>query len=135
MKYAWEVILPFRYELITPQTEFIKADDLQSSLLLAELIQDAEAKREVLLKIDAVQGISKVDRNTRRSRITYWAKQLGKSPKTINHWYRIFQQEGWSTTVPAVHFDKAKLWGSKGWKPSTEHTDQLTFNSGQLLRI
>ena len=102
-------------------TQAPPADDRQQPKLLAELIEDAEAKRLALLKIDAMQDISNADSNARRSRIEHWAKQLGTSSRTVDRWHNRFRQEGWSTIVPSVRADKGKVRGSKNWKPSTDY--------------
>ncbi|MBT9315111.1 Mu transposase C-terminal domain-containing protein [Leptothoe spongobia] len=107
--------------LIDTQPSNSAAASLQQRKCIAAQMKDAEAKREFLLKIDAIRDISQACRNTRRSRIKSWAKKLGKSPRTLDRWYQAFRQEGWSAIVPSVRSDKGKIRGSKAWKPSTEY--------------
>ena len=108
-------------EPIAPQTTSTEADNQQPHQLIAELMEDAEAKRQMLMKIDAMQDITQAHRNARRSRIDYWAKQLEISPRTLDRWHSRFRKEGWSAIVPAVRADKGKVRGGKNWKPSTDY--------------
>lgn len=96
-------------------------EQLAHPRLLADLIEDAEAKREILLKIDAIQDISQAEKKVRRERIKYWAKQLGKSPRTIDRWVQTFRKEGWSVIVHATRSNKGMVQGRKSWKPNTKY--------------
>lgn len=97
------------------------ANQLGHPRLLADLIDDAEGKREILLKIDAIQDISQAEKKARRERIKHWAKKLGKSPRTVDRWFQTFRKEGWSAIIHATRSDKGILQGRKSWKPNTEY--------------
>lgn len=105
----------------TQGSKILARDKLNQTKLMSDVIEDAEAKREILIKIDAIYDITQAKKTEKGARIKYWAQRLDKSPRTLHRWLNNFRQEGWSAIVYSNRSDKGVVRGRKAWKPNIEY--------------
>ncbi|WP_228059280.1 hypothetical protein [Nostoc sp. LEGE 06077] len=78
-------------------------------------------KREILLKMDAIEDIRTNSGNGKQERIRQWAQKLGKHPRTITRMLSKADIEGLAAIAKTKRADAGKRRGKKQWQPSVEY--------------
>ncbi|WP_017299626.1 DDE-type integrase/transposase/recombinase [Nodosilinea nodulosa] len=89
--------------------------------LLTEQIEDLDAKRKLILKLDAVEDIIQSSGSQKRDKIRLWSDRCGKHPETIKKWVREAEKEGIASIARTTRSDAGILKGSSRWKHSVDY--------------
>ncbi|ABA22066.1 Integrase, catalytic region (plasmid) [Trichormus variabilis ATCC 29413] len=106
---------------VTPIGMELTAPTQQDHKILIEQIEDAQMKREILLKMDAIEDIQTNSDNGKQERIRQWAQKLGKHPRTITRMLSKADIEGLAAIIKTKRADAGKRRGKKQWQPSVEY--------------
>ncbi|MCA1994894.1 MAG: helix-turn-helix domain-containing protein, partial [Coleofasciculus sp. S288] len=101
----------------------------QEYKILIELIEDLDEKREVMRKIEAIEDILQAADELKPEKITLWADQLEKHPRTITRWLERVEKEGLAAIAKTTRSDAGQLKGCKRWKHSVKYWVEFIINT------
>ena len=97
--------------------------------ILMELIEDLDEKKEVMLKVEAIEEIRQAPKELKQQTIQRWAERLEKHQRTIKRWLEKVNQEGLAAIARTTRSDAGTLRGCKRWKQSIDYWVELIINT------
>ncbi|MDZ8069698.1 MAG: transposase family protein [Nostoc sp. DedQUE08] len=96
--------------------------------ILIELIEDLDKKKEVMLKVEAIEDILQASDEVKEERIQSWAEKLEKHPRTIKRWLAKVEKEGLAAIARAVRSDAGQFQSFKHWKNDVNYWVEFIQN-------